>query len=263
MSHFSRFCPGLLATILPLLLVVGCDRNVGPVPPDRHPDSAYIIRIERAVTDVALPRRGVLFYGARPASGGPPVYVARREEPFFPATYYLTDDNLMTMRQAPDMPLIVFARLDSDGDASTVSPTDWAGEASEAVPPGNREVQVWLQPIDATATDTPRWQLEVRIDPGPQRPDAGMTTYVLLRQQGVPMPLAAARYAGLSFPNTVTLTERELMRELPDGIPLEVVVKVDRDANPQTTDPGDQVGVASVEGSSVLVQLRPDERATP
>ena len=259
MNDLCRSLAGLFA-IAVLITLIGCDRNVGPVPEDRHPDSAYIVRIERAVTDVALPRRAVLFYGARPAAGGPPVYVARREEPFFPATYYLSDDNLMTMREAPDLPLIVFARLDADGDASTVGPQDWAGETSEAALPGNREVRIWLRPRDAAAAAAPRWQLTVRIEPGDQKPEPGMTTYVLLRQQGLPMPLAAARYTDLSFPATVTLTERELMRELPDGVPLEVVVKVDRDANPQTTEPGDQVAIVPVQGDTITVRLQPDER---
>jgi len=185
---------------------------------------------------------GVLFVGARPAGGGPPVYVARYAPAFFPGTYYLTESNRMGMGGPAQGPLAVFARFDRDGDAGTAGDDDLEAVTAPALP-GNTEVRLTLAAKTAVP-QRPAWSLSVRLD-GP--PGAAGTMFVLLRAAvGGRVPLAAARFdAPPSFPTTVTVAEHHILQPpLPPLDELDVLVKVDQDGNPLTTEPGDLEGHA-------------------
>ena len=243
-DYLCRFCLlGLLMTI-----AVACSRNTGPPPPDQPPDSAYAVTIS-APTGVTPPTAGVLYIGARPAGGGPPQFVIRREIGPLPQTHYLTEADRMGLWAAEDGPLVVFERLDSYGDAGTVSAEDWVAEADRAMLPGQAKVALTLRPSEPA----PSFALPVRIE-GPS-PPGGATLYVLLREVGGRVPLAAARYpVPKAFPLEVTLTEAHLLGALPDK-KLEVLVKVDQDGNPVSTGPGDLEGATPVSGTTVTVNV--------
>lgn len=253
--------------LLTMLAWTACNQNTGPLPKSEHPESAFIVELSTvaSVTGATLPKRAFLFYGARPANGGPPIYVARRENPTFPGIYYLTEDNRMGLSGGDGGPLVVFARLDADGDAGTIGPDDWAGEASVPAVPGNATVGVVLAPLALAEKPTgPAMKIEIDIT-GPAAAgvaaQAGAVTYVLLREQGGRMPLAALKADLKQFPAVVTLEEHHILTDqLPPLSALEIVVKVDQDGNPQTTVKGDYVGVAPAAKRTTIV-LQPDDRA--
>jgi tetratricopeptide (TPR) repeat protein len=84
---------------------------------------AGTVDIEPSLRSTVAPA-AVLFVFVRPAgaSGGPPVAV-KRLPPTFPAAFELTEADSMMGQPFPD-PLVIEARLDSDGDPTTRSPTD-------------------------------------------------------------------------------------------------------------------------------------------
>jgi hypothetical protein len=81
------------------------------------------VDIEPSLRSTVAPG-AVLFVFARAAgaAGGPPVAV-KRLPPTFPAAFELTEADSMMGQPFPD-PLLIEARLDSDGDPTTRSPTD-------------------------------------------------------------------------------------------------------------------------------------------
>jgi tetratricopeptide (TPR) repeat protein len=84
---------------------------------------AGTVDIEPSLRSTVAPG-AVLFVFARAAgaAGGPPVAV-KRLPPTFPAAFELTEADSMMGQPFPD-PLLIEARLDSDGDPTTRSPTD-------------------------------------------------------------------------------------------------------------------------------------------
>lgn len=248
-----------VACVLMVLGLLACDRNTGPVPLDQHPQAAFIVELSLASTEpVSTNPRTTLFYGARPAVGGPPVYIARRQNVRFPGVFYLTEENRMNMGADYSGPLVLFARLDGDGNATTIDPSDWTGLTTQPVLPGNTKVSLQLS---QAGSPPPPWQIQVTIGPAPVPPET--TTYVLLREVGGRVPLAALKVESLSFPVTVTLMAQHLLAEPPASLAnLEVLVKVDGDGNPQTTQAGDYYAITAA-AAQVQVQLQPDPRLTP
>ena len=84
---------------------------------------AGTLDIEPSLRSAVAPG-AVLFVFAREAGavGGPPVAV-KRLPPTFPAAFELTEADSMMGQPFPD-PLLIEARLDSDGDPTTRAPTD-------------------------------------------------------------------------------------------------------------------------------------------
>ncbi len=84
---------------------------------------AGTVDIEPSLRSAVAPG-AILFVFAREAGavGGPPVAV-KRLPPTFPAAFELTEADSMMGQPFPD-PLLIEARLDSDGDPTTRSPTD-------------------------------------------------------------------------------------------------------------------------------------------
>ena len=86
----------------------------------------------------------VLFVFAREAgaAGGPPVAV-KRLSPTFPAAFELGESDSMMGQPFPDS-LVIEARLDSDGDPTTRSPTDPKARV-ERVKVGRSDVHLVLR----------------------------------------------------------------------------------------------------------------------
>ncbi len=234
-------------------LAIACSRNVGEPPENQWPEAAFIVHLALS-DDVPTnhPTSDVLYLGARPAAGGPPVFVARRTAGRFPETFFLTDEDRMGMGGDAGGPMIVFARWDSDGDAGTAAPGDWAATAASAAVPGNTHIDLTLAPLSTE----PAFEYVVAIDGPPAPPDSVM--FVLLRQADGRMPLVAGKFAApAEFPIEISLTDRNILQgPLPDLAKLEVVVKIDQDGNPVSTSPGDLHGRAPA--ADARVTLRPE-----
>ena len=149
----------------------------------------------------------------------------------------------------------LFARLDQDGNATTIDAGDWVGETTMAITPGNTEVRLQLEPVGAPQA----WQATVTIS-APEPPPAGAVTFVLLRAQNGRIPLAALKTELTSYPHTVTLDESHLLSDQPPAFAgHEIIVKVDSDGDPQSTSAGDWFGAADA-GADIQIQLQPDTR---
>jgi len=86
----------------------------------------------------------VLFVIARPEAGGPPLAVKRVASPSFPLEFEIGPDDRMIQQMPFVGPLVLTARLDGDGNASTRLPGDLQGKAVESASPGDREVEIVL-----------------------------------------------------------------------------------------------------------------------
>ncbi len=78
----------------------------------------------------------VLFIFARSPQGGPPLAAKRVESPTFPLEFSLGPEDRMIEARPFAGPLLVSARLDSDGNATTRDPADPRAEPSAPVFPG-------------------------------------------------------------------------------------------------------------------------------
>jgi hypothetical protein len=103
------------------------------------------VEIAPAMRDAA-PADAVLFIIARSGSGGgPPLAVKREPRPSFPFAFALGPDDRMIPSVPFEGPITLTARLDSDGNASSASPDDLAGEARGGpVDPGAEGVVIVL-----------------------------------------------------------------------------------------------------------------------
>ena len=91
----------------------------------------------------SVPRGGVLFLIARrPGGGGPPVAVKRVQSPTFPMDFELGPDDRMIQAIPFAGPLLLTARVDGDGNATSREPGDLSGAASGPVDPGATGVTV-------------------------------------------------------------------------------------------------------------------------
>ncbi len=162
------------------LAMLGCDQRVEPYVPGEEPSQPDLSRIfppesalppptgeapppppggARPPAVAAAPIRGrieiapelaeraassrVVFLIARAPGGGPPV-AARRLEPRFPLEFELGPDDRMIQSRPFEGPLLLSARLDGDGNATTRSPGDVQGAAPEPVHPGDTGVRLLL-----------------------------------------------------------------------------------------------------------------------
>jgi cytochrome c-type biogenesis protein CcmH len=169
-----------LLTLLGLLGVVGCDRNIEPYVPGEQPSEPDLSRIfpqpeegEQAaqpmpgagpsaspaapaagpvvsgrieLTDAA-PSGGVLFIVARRAGavGGPPLAVVRLASPSFPLDFEIGQGNVMIPSMKFEGEMSLTARLDFDGNAMTREPGDYEGAAADPVAPGMQGIVLVLE----------------------------------------------------------------------------------------------------------------------
>lgn len=83
-----------------------------------------------------VPRGGVLFLVAKSPAGGPPVAVQRVPEPSFPLDFEIGPNDRMIEAIPFTGPLLLTARVDADGNATSREPGDLSGAAAAPVEPG-------------------------------------------------------------------------------------------------------------------------------
>jgi len=92
----------------------------------------------------AQPSGAVLFLIARTAAAGPPLAVKRIEAPRFPLDFEIGSADRM-LESVPFAGAVqLTARLDSDGNATSRTPGDLQGSASQPVSPGASGVEIVL-----------------------------------------------------------------------------------------------------------------------
>jgi cytochrome c-type biogenesis protein CcmH len=92
----------------------------------------------------SVPSGGVLFIVARAPSGGPPVAVKRIAAPRFPLDFEIGPGDRMIQTVPFAGPLLLSARVDADGNATSRQPGDLQGVAAGPVDPGATNVTIRL-----------------------------------------------------------------------------------------------------------------------
>ncbi len=92
----------------------------------------------------AQPSGAVLFLIARTAQAGPPLAVKRIEAPRFPLEFEIGPADRMLASVPFAGAVLLSARLDADGNATSRTPGDLLGAADEAVSPGATGVEIVL-----------------------------------------------------------------------------------------------------------------------
>jgi cytochrome c-type biogenesis protein CcmH len=90
-------------------------------------------------------REGVLFVIARSPEGGPPLAVKRFQAPSFPLEFELGPEDRMVAARPFVGPLLLSARLDADGNATSRDPGDPQGAAPGPVNPGDSGIDLLLE----------------------------------------------------------------------------------------------------------------------
>ena len=90
-------------------------------------------------------REGVLFVIARSPEGGPPLAVKRIQGPSFPLEFELGPGDRMVEARPFAGPLLLYARLDADGNATSRDPGDRQGAAPSLVNPGDSGIELLLE----------------------------------------------------------------------------------------------------------------------
>jgi len=140
-----------LSRIFPEGARVAAERDRTEAPPSRAapPAAAAAGAPIRGTLELAaglegsVPRGGVLFLVARrPGGGGPPVAVKRVPSPSFPMDFELGPDDRMIQAIPFAGPLLLSARVDGDGNATSREPGDLSGTAVAPVDPGATGVTI-------------------------------------------------------------------------------------------------------------------------
>jgi len=134
---------GAAATVAPAGGVRG---NVGASP--RAPSAAPISGSVELAASVKgeEPDGAILFVIARrQGQPGPPLAVLREASPSFPYAFEIGPANLMIPGSSFVGPILLQARLDSDGNAMTKLPDDLEGTAAKPMEPGDSGVRIVLE----------------------------------------------------------------------------------------------------------------------
>ncbi len=92
----------------------------------------------------AQPSGAVLFLIARTATAGPPLAVKRIEAPRFPLDFEIGSADRMLESVPFAGAVLLSARLDTDGNATSRTPGDLQGSAGQPVSPGASGVEIVL-----------------------------------------------------------------------------------------------------------------------
>jgi hypothetical protein len=92
----------------------------------------------------AQPSGAVLFLIARTATAGPPLAVKRIEAPSFPLDFEIGPADRMLASVPFAGVVLLTARLDADGNATSRTPGDLSGAAGQPVSPGASGVEIVL-----------------------------------------------------------------------------------------------------------------------
>ena len=105
-------------------------------------------RIELApALEGRVPAGAILFLIARNPQPGPPLAVQRIPSPRFPLDFSIGPEDRMIQTLPFEGTLLVSARLDADGNATTRTPGDLQGAAADGVTPGASGVSVVLDEL--------------------------------------------------------------------------------------------------------------------
>ena len=122
--------------------------NLPPKPDSQPAGSGATIRgaveidagLVGAITDQAV----LFIIARRPGGGGPPLAVIRETQPRFPYEFEIGQANVMIPSLRFEGDILLTARLDSDGNATTKLPGDLAGSVDRTLSPGEAGVRVVL-----------------------------------------------------------------------------------------------------------------------
>jgi hypothetical protein len=123
------------------------DRGGPPPAPGEDAESAAPVAGRVTIKpDLAAraPADAVLFVIARRGASGPPLAVKRIESPKFPVTFEIGPDDRMIKAMPFVGPILLSARLDSDGSATTRTAGDLQGASAAPVEPGAEGVEIEL-----------------------------------------------------------------------------------------------------------------------
>ena len=118
-----------------------------PAAPARGTASGGEIRGTLRVADGAeVPSGAVLFVIARAQGGGPPLAVKRLPAGPFPQSFAIGPQDAMIAGRPFAGPILLSARIDTDGDPLTRAPGDLAAQAESPLEPGADSVDLVLAP---------------------------------------------------------------------------------------------------------------------
>ncbi len=248
----------LWASLL-LWSLLGCNRNIGAVP-ESLPEWDTLYFSGKVFSDQAVTDKGVLFVAASPASGGPPPVVVRYEISSLPASFELTDLNLMQDGLKIEGPMRLFARFDSDGDVNTRGRFDQEIRDDNVYALGTTNISLHLKPL----ADAPAAALQITgtisLPLGSSSGAAASVLFIFAKRPGMPMPLAAQKIERPTFPLDFVLDERALLQNssnLPELIVFEA--RLDEDGDPTTKGVNDKVFVSPpmprIAGSPLQIEL--------
>jgi hypothetical protein len=117
-----------------------------PMPPAAGPSGATIRGTLRLQEGAAIPAGSVLFVIARPQAGGPPLAVKRLPAGPFPLAFEIGAEDAMLAGRPFAGPILLSARIDSDGDPLTRGAGDLAALSESPLEPGASAVDLVLAP---------------------------------------------------------------------------------------------------------------------
>lgn len=115
-----------------------------PAPATAAPSAEPIRGVIRLRDGIIAPPDSVLFLVARSTAGGPPLAAKRLPSGPFPLAFELGSGDTMIAGRPLHGPLLLSARLDADGDASSKAPGEPHAELTEPVSPGAQGVELEL-----------------------------------------------------------------------------------------------------------------------
>lgn len=110
------------------------------------PPLSGTVRIAEAL-DATPPAGAVLFIIARRSGAGPPLAVKRVTDPSLPLAFTIGPDDRMIQAMPFTGPLLLSARLDADGNATSRTPGDLQGSSPAPVSPGDTGIDLVLDEV--------------------------------------------------------------------------------------------------------------------
>lgn len=232
--------------------LLSCTRNVGT--PRFHFPGSAIYTLTLQGPEVTPPASAVLFVGARGTPDSPPSFVRRLPFIPFPLTVSLRSEDAMVPGLAvTTAPLYLFARLDRDGDPSTVDPEDLLGETEVPYSPGSTGVIIELR---SQRERFEAFRFRIRMIGSSPLPSTG-SGFVLLIDPRTASVIAGERFPIPSrLPYELELGPASLFRPPPHGS-VEVYLKLDDDGDPASPGLKDLRGSGVTEGSTITITLHP------
>ena len=213
-----------------------------------------------------VPANAVLFLMARRADGGPPVAAQRIDDLRFPLAFSIGPEDRMMAAIPFAGPLLISARIDGDGNATTRDAGDLLGSSARAHEPGDRGVVVRISEVQtvasatggplASATGAPpaavtratSAAIEGTLELAPDlagRVPPGAVLFVIARTAQSGPPLAVVRVTAPSFPLQFSIGPGDRMiQSMPFAGEILLSARVDADGDAMTKSPGDLRGAS-------------------